>query len=87
MQDESLKIRAELVPRTESQVCNLLYEVLAVELVPFPFPQERDLLLCPEVKILFIELGVAHGASPISGHRPPRFWNTQAEGIEQHYTP
>jgi hypothetical protein len=36
---------------------------------------------------LFIELGVTHGSSPISGHHPPRFWDTQAEGIAPHYTP
>jgi len=87
MQDESLEIRAEIFPRTASQVCNLLDEVLAVELVPFPCPQERDLLLRPEVKILCIELGVAHGSSPISGHRPLQFRDTHAEGIERHYTP
>lgn len=39
------------------------------------------MLLRPEVKILCIELGVAHGSSPISGHRPSRFWDIQAEGI------
>jgi hypothetical protein len=70
------EVRAELFPGAASQVFNLLYEVFAVELVPFPFPQERHLFLRPEVKILGIELGVAHVISPISSHRSPPFWDT-----------
>jgi hypothetical protein len=38
MQNQALEIGAELFARTASQVFNLLYEVLAVEFVPFPFP-------------------------------------------------
>jgi hypothetical protein len=59
-----------------------LYTVFAVDLVPVPFPQERHLLPRRAAKILFRNLGVAHGSPPISVLRLPRLWDTQAVGIE-----